>query len=55
MHNDQEEFILEDKEYVLKHAPYTIEQASIGMYALDRIKRLINEWYEEDGPMDIQK
>jgi hypothetical protein len=49
--NDQRELKLEDynnPEYVLMHAPNTIDQVTIGIDTLDRIKRLINEWYKEE-------
>jgi|TARA_B110000908_G_scaffold74688_1_gene90001 hypothetical protein len=57
--SDQRELDLQkynNVEYVLKHAPNTIDPVYIGIDTLARIKKLIeNEWDEEDNSVDVQK
>jgi|11BtaG_2_1085332.scaffolds.fasta_scaffold12856_2 hypothetical protein len=51
MHNE-EQFNLDieeinDAEYVLRHAPNTIDSPSIGIDMLDILRKTIDEWIEE--------
>ena len=34
-------------EYVLQHAPHTIDETTLGLDTLDLVKKVIDEWIKE--------